>query len=96
MQNNIIIELNEREAIHKIQNGEWISNLSKSIIIEEGDTLQLKSSMLDAIAQSAEQINIDRDLNLVLKFGLYYNDWLPFSGSNTPPAEFLYYEKLKK
>ena len=94
MQNNIIIELNEREAIHKIQNGEWISNLSKSIIIEEGDTLQLKSSMLDAIAQSAEQINIDRDLNLVLKFGVYYNDWLPFSGTNTPPPEFLYYQKV--
>ena len=31
MQNNIIIELNEREAIHKIQNGEWVSNLSKSM-----------------------------------------------------------------
>jgi hypothetical protein len=94
MQNNIIIELNEKEAIHKIQNGEWISNLSKSIVIEEGDTLQLKSSMLDAIAQTAEQINIDRDLKLVLKFGMYYNDWLPLWTETDTPPEYLFYERI--
>lgn len=93
MQNNIIIELNEREAIHKMQNGEWITNLAKSIIIEEGDTLQLKSSMLDAIAQTSEQINIDRDINLILKFGLYYNDWLPLWTATNIPPEYLYYER---
>jgi len=97
MQNNIIIELNEREAIHKMQNGEWISNLSKSVIIEEGDTIQLKATMIDAIAQSSEQITIPKDLKLVFKYGLYYNDWLPnynlpeAQSPSTRPGENLYY-----
>lgn len=97
MENNIIIELNEREAIKKIQNGEWISNLSKPIIISEGDQVQLKASMIDAIAQSSEQITIPSDLKLVFKYGLYYNDWLPNynlpegQATNTRPEQNLYY-----
>jgi hypothetical protein len=97
MQNNIIIELNEREAIHKIQNGQWMTNLAKPVVISEGDTIQLKDTMIDAVAQSSEQITIPKDLKLVFKYGVYYNDWMPNynlpegQSSSTRPNENLYY-----
>ncbi len=58
MNNNIIIELRENDAQHKVQNGEYDILLSKQVVLEEGDTVALKSVMIDTIVQSTLKINI--------------------------------------
>ena len=76
MNNNIIIELREKDAQHKVRNGEYDILLSKQVVLEEGDTVALKSVMIDTIVQSTGQITIPDDLTLEINFGLYLNHWV--------------------
>jgi hypothetical protein len=76
MNNNIIIELREKDSQHKVRNGEYDVLLSKQVVLEEGDTVALKSVMIDTIVQSSGQITIPDDLTLEINYGLYMNHWL--------------------
>jgi hypothetical protein len=83
MNNNIIIELRENDAQHKVQNGEYDILLSKQVVLEEGDTVALKSVMIDTIVQSTGQITIPDDLTLKIRFGIYLNHWIKSPNTNT-------------
>lgn len=74
MNTNIILELRERDGI-EIGNGNYETFLSNPIIIEAGDTVLMKQCFIDTIATSS-QIVIPNDLTLIIKSGIYINDWV--------------------
>lgn len=73
--NNIIIELRQKEAQLVARNGEYDVLLKKQVVLEEGDTVALKSVMIDTIVQSSGQITIPDNLTLKINYGVYINNW---------------------
>jgi hypothetical protein len=71
--NNIIIELRQRDSNNIIANGDYESTLGDDIIIENGDVVTLKSCWIDTKKEGT--INITEDLTLTTKHCLYFTDW---------------------
>jgi hypothetical protein len=84
MNNNIIVELRQKEAQMVSRNGEYDVLLKKQVVLEEGDTVALKSVMIDTIAQSSGQITIPDDLTLKINYGVYINNWTKNDTSAEP------------
>lgn len=70
-----IIELSQNRADKVFSNGDYRYKLKKELIMEEGDSLNLKACFLDTINISGNEINIDQDLTLNFNVGYYLNNW---------------------
>jgi len=71
-----ILELRQADAVKNTANGDYVCNLAKEIIVNEGDTVLLKQAFIDSRASQQDVINITEDLNLTLVNGIYLNDWV--------------------
>jgi hypothetical protein len=90
MNDNIIIELRERDS-KPLDSfvGNFESQLSKPVNIQSGDTIILKSAFIDTVEQTSNQIILNENITVELKYGIYINDLIPTFIRNltTPPAE---------
>lgn len=73
--NTTILELSQGKSENTYSNGDWKTNLSKEIKIEQGDEISIKNVFLDTVSQSTGDIQIEKDIILNVKTGLYLNNW---------------------
>lgn len=73
---DIILEMRQKDAVKVLANGDYVCNLSKEIVIEEGDTVLLKQAFIDTRASQQNTITIPYDINLILTTGFYITDWV--------------------
>lgn len=73
---NTIIELRNKDANNKINPGDWETILPEPLLINPGDSIYIKDSIIDTQQSTNEKINIDEDQTLKFRFGYYrvYND----------------------
>lgn len=74
MTTNIILECRQSDTNSVSANGIYESYLANDIIINEGDVIQLKSAFVDT--KKEDNINIENDLTLTIKYGVYFTDWI--------------------
>lgn len=79
MSSNIIVELRQQDAITVENNGDYECQLSKDVVIEDGDVVQLTKCFIDTVKES--NINITEDLYLTVDSGVYFNNWLQLTGN---------------
>lgn len=70
-----ILELSQGKSENTFANGDWKTNLSKEIKIEEGDEISIKNVFLDTVSESTGDIKIEKDIILKVKTGLYMNNF---------------------
>lgn len=66
-----IIELRQLSSNQSIQEGDYINNLSKPLLIKEGDQLNLKNCFIDNRSQQVGVINLPDDMNVQLQNLVY-------------------------
>jgi len=99
MNDNIIIELRERDSKPLESNyGYFESQLSKPVNINQGDTILLKSAFIDTVEQTSNQIILNEDITVELKYGIYINDLIPtfirqLNPTSEAPPYPIYYKK---
>ena len=74
MTSNIILEMRQLEASNVSANGDYECRLSKDVVIENGDVVQINKVFIDTVKEG--DININDDLTLTIQSGVYFNDWL--------------------
>jgi hypothetical protein len=79
MSSNIIVELRQQDAITVENNGDYECQLSKDVVIENGDVVQLTKCFIDTVKES--NINITEDLYLTIDSNVYFNNWIQLTGS---------------
>ena len=71
---NYIIECRNKEALllnPSLENGDYNTTIQDKIMLEEGDTIMLKSAYIDTKATSEQKIIIDEPLDLTLDYISY-------------------------
>lgn len=99
MNDNIILELRERDS-KPLDNsyGNFESHLSKPVNIKTGDTILLKSAFIDTVEQTSNQIILNEDITVELKYGIYINDLIPtfiqelYAGTGQNPIYPIFYK----
>jgi len=73
MDNNIIVELSNKNAQNIINNGDF-ETAFQPILINDGDVIQIKNCFIDSIQQSYDQINIPEDIQATFTVCFYETD----------------------
>lgn len=68
-----MIQLRQADAITITANGEYECDLSKDVIIESGDVVQLSKAFIDSVKEG--DVNISEDLILTIQSGVYFTNW---------------------
>ena len=76
MNNNIIIQSREKDALISYGNGDYETRLSTPIKIEQGDQLTIKNCFIDQSVANEDHLNIPFDLTLNISNYLYVRDWI--------------------
>jgi len=71
MTSQYILECRQETAYASSQNGSWSNNLSKTVILEKGDQLQLKNVFIDTVKTNQSKVNFDEDTELRLSTCAY-------------------------
>lgn len=71
MNNQILLELKQKDATKSNANGDYMVNLPRQIDIEQGDSIILNSAFIDTVATTSDNINLAEDLELTFQFGYY-------------------------
>lgn len=71
MNNQILLELKQKDATISNANGDYMVNLPRQIDIEQGDSIILNSAFIDTVATTSDNINLANDLELTFQFGYY-------------------------
>ena len=66
-----ILKLRQQESL-VINNGSFKTTLNKPILMENGDTLAIKSVFLDTVASSGELIELAEDVNITMSVCRYF------------------------
>jgi hypothetical protein len=83
----ITLQLRQKEAqiVHK--NGDYSTTLSKPVIIEEGDTIQLFKSFIDTKETTSGRVILQKDTVLEFHYGMWsqrhYSDDITDNGGHT-------------
>ena len=70
--NTTILRLREEESTPTIHNGTYTTTLSKPIVIEEGDSIQIKSAFIDTASEST--VTVDEDFTATLTTAKYFTN----------------------
>lgn len=65
------IELSEYQGTSGNSNGEWFNNFNNQLSIENGDVIQIKQALINTSSPSVQNINVEKDTNIKITFGLY-------------------------
>jgi len=76
MNNNIIIQAREKNAILSYGNGDYETRFSTPIKIEQGDQLTIKNCFIDQSVANEDHLTIPYDLTLNISNYLYVRDWI--------------------
>jgi hypothetical protein len=79
MSSNTIIELRQQDGISIDANGSYECQLSKDVIIENGDMLTVNKIFIDSVKEG--DINIPNDLTLTINSGVYFLNWDQLTGN---------------
>lgn len=71
MNNQILLELKQQNAITVNTNGDYTNVLKKSIEINEGDILNLNSAYIDTVLEDTNNIILENDIQIKFTFGYY-------------------------
>ena len=63
-----VIELSRYTSTNQDSNSEWTNQISKPLVIEEGDIIQIKQCFVDTQAIDQQSILIDQDVEWTLQF----------------------------
>jgi len=74
------LELRQKEAINVNNNGDYESVVQEKILLEEGDSVVMKSVFIDTQASSNQKINVPEDLTLNFEW-INYNKFYYKSGT---------------
>ena len=75
MNNNILIECSQINTnSHVFNNGDFNTRLSKPILINEGDTVQISKTFIDNVSNTDSLVIIEKDIEIVIKNYLYINN----------------------
>jgi len=92
MNNNIIIQAREKDALITYGNGNYETRFSTPIKIEQGDQLTIKNCFIDQSVANEDHLNIPYDLTLNISNYVYVRDWVDseyvvrFKEINTDPV----------
>jgi hypothetical protein len=75
MNNNLIVELSQRESTKITQNGDYLVNLADPVIIYPGDSILTKNIYLDTVDNNLDRITLTQNVNLDVSVGYYMLDW---------------------
>jgi len=75
------LELRQKDAISSAKSGDWESVVQEKILLEDGDTVVMKSAFIDTEASSNQKINIPKDLTLNFQWSKWWNFYF-----NSEPA----------
>jgi hypothetical protein len=75
MNNNTIIELREQDSVNLGSPGNFQTDLSQNIIINDGDIFQLNSAFIDTVDSSSGEIIIPEDIQININFTPYMTLW---------------------
>lgn len=64
MDNLVIIEAREQSAVNNTSNGDWLNILDEPVHLQQGDTLAVKTAVIDSKTVTPNSINIEEDLTL--------------------------------
>lgn len=67
------LELRQKDATTNNNNGDWESIVQEKILVEENDSIVMKSTFIDTEASSNQKINIQSDLTLDIEYCKYWN-----------------------
>jgi hypothetical protein len=81
------IELRQKDASISNKNGDWESIVKEKIILNDGDTVVMKSAFLDTEASSNQKINIPTDITLQFEFGKWWYYFYPSSDTSLAPIQ---------
>ena len=65
-----VIECRNKIAIDSTA-GDWTTTLNENILIEQGDVIRVKDSVIDTQAASSQKILIPSDINISMDYGFY-------------------------
>ncbi len=74
------LELRQKDAITTNRNGDYESIVQEKILIEEGDSVVMKSVFIDTQASSNQKINVPDDLTLSFQW-INYVQWCKGTGT---------------
>ena len=77
MENNLILELRQKDAMNVNNNGSWSSSLSQTQTINEGDSVIINKCFIDTQAQTDQKIIIEKEvgeITLNLKNYIYHTN----------------------
>tara|TARA_R110001632_G_scaffold11851_2_gene41968 strand:- start:2321 stop:4237 length:1917 start_codon:yes stop_codon:yes gene_type:complete len=79
-----ILKLRQEESVPTANNGSWTTTLSKPVVIEEGDQIQIKSAFIDTSQQS--NVSVDQDFTAYITTAKYLTNYYlaADAGSNNP------------
>lgn len=69
-----VLSLASYNSTNKVSNSEWESTLSQELIINDGDTLAVKTVYIDTRTLGSDNIIIEDDTNLSIDYYYYYNN----------------------
>jgi hypothetical protein len=91
-----VFSLASYNATNKVSNAEWESSLSTDVILNDGDTLSVKSVYIDTRTLGSDNIIIEEDTPLSIDYYYYYNNtnaegmtvkWKPFDWTSTSSTQ---------
>ena len=74
------LELRQKNAINVNSNGDYESIVQEKILLEEGDSVIMKSVFIDTQASSNQKINVPKDLTLSFQW-INYIQWTAGTGT---------------
>ena len=76
MSETLVLELNQNNADHPPKvNGDYIVTLADTVIMNEGDSINLRMASIDSQKADANTIVIENDTNLGITFSIYDVDY---------------------
>ena len=91
-----VFSLASYNSTNKVSNAEWTSALSNDVILNDGDTLSVKTVYIDTRTLGSDNIIIEEDTTISIDYYYYYNNtntegmtvrWRPFDWTSTESAQ---------
>ena len=86
MPSNIILECSERDSTSTTDNSTWVTTFSEAVPIVSGDTIQMKTALINTRSATSGSIIISTDLILTMTVAYYENRRSVASVAGTPYA----------
>ena len=86
-----VIECRNKTALDSSA-GDWTTTLNENILIEQGDVIRVKDSVIDTQAASSQKILIPSDINISMDYGFYQIndeqiDYMNFQNTGPPDGK---------